>query len=191
MAKWQLTFFDDYADLRADGGPPDAVAQVFGRTTAGDIGRGFFKYDSTNASVDDNLNIVRPTGFSAGAWVRYTPAISPLVFYNASGLITPPTKAWASNSVTPSTGDGYSIDISSAGFSSITSINVEVIKSTSVANAAPILSIKSASTTTIVVNIVEGNSATVSILGINVLSGSPHVFADVTGLTLSVRVEGN
>lgn len=110
-------------------------------------------------------------------------------FYNASGMINDPIKIWT-DVVTPSTGNGYSIDISSAGFTSVLSANIIAIKNNGTANLSPNVSIKSMTTSAIVINIVEGNAATVSILGINVLSGSPLTFANITGMTLSVEVKG-
>jgi hypothetical protein len=114
---------------------------------------------------------------------------SSVQFYNASGKVNQKVKIWSGN-VSPSTSSGYSIDISSAGFSTILSVNVVAVRNTSSAAVSPNVSIKTKSTSAIVVNIVEDNPATVVILGINVLSGSPSVFASTSGLTLDVTVIG-
>lgn len=109
--------------------------------------------------------------------------------YNASGKVNQSLKIWSAN-VTPSTSNGHSIDISSAGFTTILSATVTAVRNTTSAATSPNVSIKSKSTTALVVNVVEDNPATVTILGINVLSGSPSVFANTTGLTLDVIVIG-
>lgn len=191
--KWQLTYIDTFVDLRVDSGPPDALMYANGRTILGDIGKGFFTYDSSNVAADDNLNVIRPTGYSTGAWVRTTSiGTDPMWWYNASGLVIPPTKVW-SGTVTPTSSSGYSIDISSAGFTTILPGSVSVIatRNTSAVTSVPNVAIKTISTTAIVVNVAEANTATVVILGINVLSGNPNVFANITGLSLEVTVRGN
>lgn len=86
--------------------------------------------------------------------------------------------------------NGFSIDISALGYTRILSTSVVAFRNTANATASPNVSIKSVSTSAIVVNIIEDNTATVSILGINVLSGAPSVFASVSGLKLHVMVIG-
>jgi len=119
------------------------------------------------------------------------PVVTPdsVVYYNSSGKINQRVKVWV-GTVTPSTSSGYTIDISSAGFTTIISASVVAIRNTNTAYTSPNVSIKSKSTSALVVNIVEDNPATITILGINVLSGYPSVFANVTGLTLDVMVVG-
>lgn len=109
--------------------------------------------------------------------------------YNTSGVVNQNIKVWSTN-VTPSTSNGYSIDISSAGFTTILSASVIAVKNTSSASTSPNVSIKTKSTTAIVVNVIEDNPSTVTILGINVLNGAPSIFANTTGLTLDVQVIG-
>lgn len=106
-----------------------------------------------------------------------------ITYYNAAGAITQPIKKWV-GMVTPSTGNGYSIDISSAGFSSILGIQIIAIKNTAAATNSPNVSIKSISTSTVVVNITEGLASIVLAVG-------AVIFANVTGLTLYVEVTGN
>lgn len=98
---------------------------------------------------------------------------------------------WATGTVSPSTGNGYSIDISGVGFTNVIGYSVEAIKNTATPTSAPKVSIKSISSTAIVVNIIEGNSSTVNILGSLVLLGTSEQFAITTGLTLKVSVWGN
>lgn len=114
---------------------------------------------------------------------------TPATYYNASGSMSAPTKVWM-GTVTPTTGNGYSINISSAGFSTILGYQVIVNKNNSTANSSANVSVKSVSTSALVVNIVEGNASTTTILGINVLSGAPLDWANTTGMTLSVIVFG-
>jgi len=110
-------------------------------------------------------------------------------YYNSGGTISAVVKKWI-GIVTPSTSNGYSIDISSAGFSQILNAQVIAIRNTATVTSSPNVSIKSISTTAIVVNVTEGNALTQVIFGATVLLGVPLVFANVTGLTLQVCVEG-
>jgi len=113
------------------------------------------------------------------------------VFFDHNGQLTAnQVRIWA-DTTTPTTGSGFSIDISSAGFSTIKSATVTAQNNTSSIGSMPIVVIKSVSTTAIVVNIMEQNSATTTILGITVLSGSPLQLASSTsGFLLNVKVEG-
>lgn len=113
------------------------------------------------------------------------------VFYDHNGQLTGnQVKIWA-DTTTPTTGTGFSIDISSAGFSVIKSATVTAQNNTAAIGSMPIVVIKSVTTTAIVVNIMEQNSATTTILGITVLSGSPLQLATTTtGFLLNVKVEG-
>lgn len=118
------------------------------------------------------------------------PTIPSLTCYNASGATGCPTKKWTAT-VSPSTASGYSIDISSAGFSSVTNVQIIAVRNTSTVTSSPNVSIKTISTSAIVVNVVEGNPTLVNILGSNVPLGLGQVFANTTGLSLVVMVEGN
>lgn len=113
------------------------------------------------------------------------------VFYDHNGqLIVNQVKIWA-DTTSPTTGNGFSIDISSAGFSVIKSATVTAQNNTASIVSMPIVVIKSISTTALVVNIMEQNSATTTILGITVLSGSPLQLASTTtGMLLNIKVEG-
>lgn len=99
----------------------------------------------------------------------------------------------AVGTVTPNTGDGYSISISGAGFTNILGVTVTPVRgSVTLATASPKVSIESVSTSAIVVNIIEGNPNTVNILGNLVLLGTSEVFVtSFTNLTLRVEVWGN
>lgn len=93
--------------------------------------------------------------------------------------------------VTPTVAMGYSLDISSYGFTSITNVQAIAERNTSVPMEVLNVGIKSVNTNAIVFNLTQGNNATVALLGINVLSGSPVVAANtLNNITLHVRVEG-
>ena len=111
-------------------------------------------------------------------------------YFNAAGAFPVPTKKWIAL-VTPTTGNGYSIDISSAGFSSIVNVQVIAVKNTATVTSAPNVSIKTVSTSAIVVNITEGSTNLVTLLSTSVLSGLPVIFANMSGLTLYVEVTGS
>lgn len=113
------------------------------------------------------------------------------VFYDRSGQITSrQVKIWA-DTVSPTTANGYIVDISSAGFTSIKSVSVVPQMNTSSMGSIPVISVKLVSTTTVVVNILTQNSGSTTILGISVLSGDPLQFASsMSGIVLHVKVEG-
>ena len=116
---------------------------------------------------------------------------APVRYFGPNGEDMAPSgrKVWRAE-VTPSTANGYSIDISSAGFNTIQGVYITPRKNTNAADA-PVATIKSMTNTALVVNLQASNSAVVSILGINVLSGLPLIFpADITGVTLLVTVTG-
>lgn len=113
------------------------------------------------------------------------------VFYDKNGQMTGNTvKLWG-DTVVPTTANGQTIDISSAGFSVVKDIQITAQLNTATVGSMPLAMIKTYSTTSISVNILTQNSSVVSILGINVLSGLPLQFAaSTTGIILHVRVLG-
>lgn len=116
---------------------------------------------------------------------------TPVRIFNHSGEVElGGTRLW-SDTITPSTGSAFSIDISSAGFSVVPRVQVTATRSTATANAVPNVAVKSVTTTAIVVNITEGNPSTTTILGIQVLSGAPIIFvADPSTIVLNVMAAG-
>ncbi len=109
---------------------------------------------------------------------------------NLSGSAVSITKQ-VFGTVTPTTGNGYSINISGAGLTNLIAYSIIPVKNTSTATSVPKIAVKSESTSSIVVNIIEGNNNTVNILGSVVLLGTSEQFVDVTGLTLKVILYGN
>lgn len=127
---------------------------------------------------------------SGNAQVLNKPTIpTAILIYGTSGVKSI-TKMWT-GVVSPNTTNGYSIDISSASFTSIDNIQVIGAKNTSTISSSPQVSVKSFTTSAVIVNITEASALTTTILGVTVLSGGPLVFASTSGLTLHVRVEGN
>lgn len=121
------------------------------------------------------------------------PLTNPLVgsqirMFNASGeLLDSTTKCWVAI-VVPTTGNGFTIDISAAGFSSIISVQSQIIKNVSSASTVPIISVQSYSTTEVKLNIVQSNSTVVSLLGTTV-NGLLFV-TDFTGCEVHLFVLG-
>lgn len=100
-------------------------------------------------------------------------------------------KIW-SGAIVPAVAMGQVIDYTSAGFAGITNVSVIAQRDTTDPMLTPNVAIKGTpGLNSCTVNITQGNNATVTILGINVLSGGPIIAA--TGLsstTLYCRVEG-
>lgn len=113
------------------------------------------------------------------------------VFFDKNGQLTAnQVRVWG-DTVVPTTANGYSINVSSAGFSTIKDVTITPQMNTATVGSMPIVVIKTVSTTAVVVNILTQNSAVVSILGINVLSGAPLQFAaSTTGIVLHVKCVG-
>lgn len=101
------------------------------------------------------------------------PKVDSVTYYNASGKINQKIKVW-SDSVTISNANGQTVDISSAGFTKIINIQALALKNST---TAPNVAIKGYTLSQVTLNVKEENLATVTLLGINVLSGSPLVFA--------------
>lgn len=121
-------------------------------------------------------------------------AYTPTQFYDATGNITASyfsdLKVWIGK-VVPTTANGFTVDISSAGFTDIKTVTVLPMKNTASANDMPTVAIKTLTNTSLSLNIRQGNNATVQIAGMSVLSGLPMIFpADVSGITLYIRVTG-
>jgi len=114
---------------------------------------------------------------------------NPVSDFGAAGPITI-TKRWI-GTVTPLTGNGYVIDISSAGFTNVLGYQIIAVRNTVITSSMPTVSVKAVSANAISVNIIEANTSVINILGNNVLNGLPMVFSNVLGLTLNVIVYGN
>lgn len=88
--------------------------------------------------------------------------------YDRNGIVSSRQRTWA-DTLTPSTGSGYVVDISSAGFTKVLSVQAQVQTNTTVANDVPVVAVKSYTTSQVILNIVQGNTTAVSVLGVNVL----------------------
>lgn len=113
------------------------------------------------------------------------------VFFDKNGQCTAnQIKIWG-DTVVPTTANGYTIDYSSAGFSTVKEVTITPQMNTSTVGSMPLVVLKSFSSTNCVVNILTQNNATVTILGISVLSGAPLQFASSTsGMILHVEARG-
>lgn len=120
-------------------------------------------------------------------------AYTPTRFFNTSGEIdnSGGRKVWR-DILTPTTGNGYVINISSAEFTSISSVNVLALKNTSTTTQIPTVSLKSVTNTAVTVNITQANTVALNAanvaLGLNV---GAMTFADnLNDIRLYVTVTG-
>lgn len=112
------------------------------------------------------------------------------VFFDSHGQLTGNLIKIFGDTVTP-TSSTFSIDISAAGFTTVKSVAVTAQMNTATVAVMPIIVVKTVTATAIVVNILTQNNAVVSIVGVNVLSGAPLIFASSTsGMLLNVQVQG-
>ena len=115
----------------------------------------------------------------------------PISFFNHNGQFQTDGMKVYCDTLTPTTAVGQSIDISAAGFSSITTAQVIALRATGSADASPQVSINTITTTSLTVNITQANASLVTILGLNVLQGNGLLFAtNLSGVKLYVMVLG-
>lgn len=119
-----------------------------------------------------------------GWWVIAPPTT---LYYDNSGLIPQQIKKWH-QIVTPNTAEGYSINISSAGFNSILGINATAKLDTIDETLAPIVVIKNYNTTSVTINIIKSKNTVVGALG-GVVDGLEFV-SDLSGIEVFLEVTG-
>ena len=116
-------------------------------------------------------------------------AYDPIRFYNRNGQVLKAMRVFT-DTITPSTANGYSLDISAAGFNTILSVNAIAVRNTATSTSVANVGVKTMSTTAVVFNSTEGNGSLINILGSNVLLGPSTAFAATSGLQLSVTIIG-
>lgn len=115
----------------------------------------------------------------------------PISFFNHNGQFQTDGMKVYCDTLTPTTASGMAIDISAAGFTTITTAQVIALENVATADASPQVSIKTISNTSLTVNITQANSSLVSILGLNVLQGAGLVFSgNLSSVKLYVMVLG-
>lgn len=140
---------------------------------------------NTGSSSAAVLSFKIPAGIQGQAGVSWNSDSTQV--YNAAGRLRQRQKEWV-GIITPITANGQTIDISSAAFTTITSIQIQASNNTSSATSVPVISLKSYTTAQIVVNIVMSNSTLVSVLGSTVAG---LAFAtSLSGVTLHVLIHG-
>lgn len=122
-------------------------------------------------------------------WQTFPTVPAVVSWFKTGGAQTTPTKIWM-DTVVATSSNGLSIDITSAGFSAILGYQVVAIRNTGTVTSCPNVSVKTVSTSAIVVNIVEFQTSLVSVLGFSVLQGLPVLFANTSGLSVGVVVWG-
>lgn len=114
---------------------------------------------------------------------------SHIAFYNSAGRVNQTVfKIWA-DIVTPTTGNGYSIDISSAGFTNILSVYIGSETNQNSTGSMRNVELKSFTTTSAVSNIALPNSTYISLLNLTLL-GVPTFIGSGTGTKLHITVIG-
>lgn len=95
--------------------------------------------------------------------------------YNHSGIASVKPYKIYSDTITATTGNGFSVDISSAGFTRILAVQVQPEFSTTDANTVPATAIKSWTNSAITVNVVNQSRIFVSLLGLTISTGLQFV----------------
>lgn len=81
---------------------------------------------------------------------------APVMMFNKTGQVRRQVKIW-SDTVAITTASGQVIDISSAGFTGITNVQIQAESNTASASNAPFMSIKTFTATTVTVNTLQFN----------------------------------
>lgn len=108
-------------------------------------------------------------------------------YYTTGGALTSTMKTWV-GIITPSSSSGYSVDISSAGFSTILSIQVQALNNTNTVTSMPMVTVQSYTTSAVVISIITSNNATIASL-LSPIIGLVTA-SSLSGTTLHVRVDG-
>lgn len=148
---------------------------------------------SASSGVTQVLN--KPTLFN-GVYASLTGAPSiptmfadSVKFYNHSGIVNKKIKIW-SDTVSVTAASGFSVSISSASFGAVLCIIPNAMLNTATATSVPNVSIKSYTTSAVVMNFTQGSSNLVTLLATSVLAGAPTIFASTTGLKVALTVIG-
>lgn len=154
----------------------------------------------TTANVAESVNLYYTnararSAISAGTGITYnssTGIIGSTVvgtqLYDSAGVVNQPIKILADTYV-PTTGNGYTINISHAGFTSVLSVSATSEFSTGTTTTMRNVEIKSYSNTSVVVNIAIPNATNIALLGLTLL-GVPTFLGSGTGTKLHVTVIG-
>jgi hypothetical protein len=113
--------------------------------------------------------IIGIIGIGAWIWHAYNPYP---IFYNSSGQIVGKQMAVWVDSI-PITSANPTINISSAGFSKVLSVQVQILQPSASVTTFTWCNVTSQSTTAINLFLTQENSSTVNILGSIVLLGTP------------------
>jgi len=125
---------------------------------------------------------------ASSSWKSYD--IGMTRHYNNGVLVTREVKQFHV-SFTPTVANGGTFDISSYGLTAILDVQAMITKNTGTVGDVPAIALKSVTTSTITYNLTQANNATVAILGINVLSGSPQTYVtNFTGTTINLQITG-
>ena len=131
-----------------------------------------------------NVLIIFSLAFSIAGLCFAKSEYSPVVrFYTSGGVINQPTRVW-DGIITVTTATAQSVDISSAGFTSINSVTITPANNTASTVSMPIASLKSYTNTTVVFNTLVSNTA-----GLGILVGLVAP-ASTVGMQVHVRVDG-
>lgn len=138
----------------------------------------------TSNSVGSDLVFTRK---AAGGLGLMSSSNMKLNRYGNSKISTAPLKYYDTTITNPSTSSGLSIGIGHVGFTSNPTVMVIGMRNTTDAATAPQASLKSVSTSTIILNVTEGNTSTINILGNIVPLGASTTFAGTLS-TLSLHI---
>lgn len=117
----------------------------------------------------------------------------PIRLFNRSGEIEwGATRIW-SDTVYIANGNGASIDITSAGFTSVRNVQCQALRNTADSSLVPNVAVKSVSTSAVVFNVTrpQVNIVAVGLIGLSIQVGSPIRFTNASdAVTLCIQVTG-
>lgn len=128
-----------------------------------------------------------------GAILAFSDSHVPIRLFNRTGEISlGETRIW-SDTVICTNGNGFSVDISAGGFSSIRNVQVQALKNTSDSSAVPNVAVKTVSTSAVTFNVTRPNQSLVNValIGLVIQVGPIIRFtSSVDAVTLCIQVTG-
>lgn len=119
-------------------------------------------------------------------------AYIPARYFNRNGEIEFPNgQKVFTDTLTPTMASGFAVDLTKAAFDTIQSVYLSCSRNTTDASAVAHAEVNTLTNSTLTLNITQGNSSVVSLLGVNVLSGAPQAMAtNLSNIRVFVTVRG-
>lgn len=155
--------------------------------------RGLVNYENYTSEIDQIKTELAELKLIVDS-IKINRDFDPIKFYDRNGITKRPTKIWR-DTFAVTTPNGQSIDISSASFSNVRTVTVTVLHNTTDANAMADATVKSWTTTAVVVNITQAQTfvlnTSIITTGITILPRQFLLNPTTTGAKIVVTATGD